>query len=179
MKHNPAKTMTLTISWSRTPWPQHSDLLLGGSVIDVSQSLVVLGVTLHSKLSFKAHIREVVSSSSRALEIMTKASTIFQNTSVLEICFRSYVISRLEYCVPIWGSPASCQLRLLDEVVHMAAVRCRATTLCELSHRRNVSFLCMLYKIYANDSHPLNKFLVRFVPRSVTRLAVVNHPCRL
>jgi hypothetical protein len=64
-------------------------------VLDVSQSLVVLGVTLDSKLMFEAHIREVVSSSSRALGIMRKASQIFQCPNVLETCFRSYVFSRV------------------------------------------------------------------------------------
>jgi hypothetical protein len=122
--------------------------------------------------------QEVVTSSSRALGIMRKAGKIFQNPDVLETCFRSYVLSRLEYCAPVWGSTVSCHLRLLDGVVHKAAVLCRATTLCELSHRRNVSFLYMLYKIYANGSHHLNRFLVRFVPCRVTRLAIVNHPSR-
>jgi hypothetical protein len=37
----------------------------------------------------------------------------------------------------------------------------------------------MLYKIHANDSHPLIRFLIKFVPRRVTRLSIVNHPCRL
>jgi hypothetical protein len=77
MKLNPAKTKTFTISRSRTNLPLHGELLLGGSVLDVSQSLVVLGVTLDSKLTFEAHIRKVVSSSSRALGIMRKASKIF------------------------------------------------------------------------------------------------------
>jgi hypothetical protein len=59
--NSPANTKTLTISWSRTPLPLHGDLLLSGSVLDVSQSLVVLCVTLDSKLTFEAHIWEVVS----------------------------------------------------------------------------------------------------------------------
>jgi hypothetical protein len=114
-------------------------------VIGVSQWLVVLGVTFDSKLTFEAHIRDVVSSSSRAWGIIRKAFKIFQSLDVLNTCFRSYVLSRLECCAPVWGSATSCHLRLLDEVVHRAAVLCRASTLCELSHRRNVSFLCMLY----------------------------------
>jgi hypothetical protein len=36
MKRNPAKTKALTISRSRTPLPLHGELLLGGSVLDVS-----------------------------------------------------------------------------------------------------------------------------------------------
>jgi hypothetical protein len=154
MKLNSAKTKTLTNSRSATPLPLHGDLLLCGSVLDVSQSLVVLCVNLYSKLTFEVHIREVLFSSSRALGIMIKVGKIFQGPHVLETFFRPYVLSRLEYCTHVWGSAASCYLRLSDGVVHRAAVLCMTTTLCELSHRRNVSFLCMLYKIFANGSHP-------------------------
>jgi hypothetical protein len=59
MKLNPAKTKTLTISWSMIPLPLHGDMLLGGSVLDVSQSLFVLGVTLDSKLTFEAYISKL------------------------------------------------------------------------------------------------------------------------
>jgi hypothetical protein len=46
-------------------------------MLDVSQSLVVgVCVTLDSKLTFEAHVREVVSSSSRVLGITRKAGKI-------------------------------------------------------------------------------------------------------
>jgi hypothetical protein len=82
MKLNPDNTKILTIRRPRTHLPQHGDHLLGGSV-DRSQSLVVLGVTLGSKLTFEAHNREVMSSSSRALGIIRKAAKIVPSPDVL------------------------------------------------------------------------------------------------
>lgn len=35
----------------------------------------------------------------------------------------------------------------------------------------------MLYKIFANGSHLLNRFMVKFIPGGVTRLVVVEYSC--
>jgi hypothetical protein len=75
---------------------------------------------------------------------------IFDSPHVLRLAFNNYVLSQLEYCAPVWGSAASCHLgesSLLGGVIHRAAVLCRATTLGELSHRRNVSFPCSVHVV--------------------------------
>ena len=47
---------------------------------------------------------------------------------------------------------------------------------CDISHRRSVAVLCMLYKIRCNLVHPLNGALPRpYVPARVTRGAMVAH----
>ena len=47
---------------------------------------------------------------------------------------------------------------------------------CDISHRRSVAVLCMLYKIRCNPVHPLNGALpVPYVPARVTRSALVAH----
>ena len=89
--------------------------------------------------------------------------------------FRSYVLSRLEYCAPVWVSAASEHLRLLDAVVRRAEALCGRRTLCCLDHRRRVSVLCMLYKIFQNVAHPLNSLLTPFVYARLTRAAVAAH----
>ena len=49
---------------------------------------------------------------------------------------------------------------------------------CNLSHRRSVAMLCMLYKIRCNPVHPLNGALPGpYVPARVTRGALVAHRC--
>jgi hypothetical protein len=83
-------------------------------VLNESQSLVVIGVNLDSKLTFEGHIREVLSSSSRALGIMREAGKLVESPDVLETCFRSYVFFRLEYCASARGSAVSCHLHSLN-----------------------------------------------------------------
>ena len=47
---------------------------------------------------------------------------------------------------------------------------------CDISHRRSVAVLCMLYKIRCNSVHPLNGALPGpYVPARVTRGALVAH----
>ena len=47
---------------------------------------------------------------------------------------------------------------------------------CDLSHRRSVAVLCMLYKIRCNPKHPLFGALpVPYVPVLVTRGALIEH----
>ena len=48
--------------------------------------------------------------------------------------------------------------------------------LCDISHRRSVVVLCMLYKIRCNSVHPLNGALHGpYVPARITRGALVVH----
>ena len=61
-------------------------------------SLVILGVTLDSKMTFEQHIKDVNSSVTRSIGILRRASTT---------CFSSYCLSRLEYCEPSWWSGAT------------------------------------------------------------------------
>ena len=47
---------------------------------------------------------------------------------------------------------------------------------CDVSHRRSVTVLCMLYKIRCNPNHPLcGPLPVPFVPVQVTRGALIAH----
>ena len=49
MKLNASKTKTMIVSRSRTMHPQSPQLTLGGTVLKVSDDLVILGMTFYSK----------------------------------------------------------------------------------------------------------------------------------
>ena len=174
MKLNPIKTKTLIVSRSRTLMPAHGVLELNGVALSVSDSLVILGVTLDSKMTFEQHISNVVSSAARSMGIVRRASKIFGTLDVLTTCFRSYVLSRLEYCAPAWSSSAETHLNLLDGIVRRAERLC-GRELCDLEHRRRVSCLCMLYKIYNNPDHALRDTLVPAQQSRFTRAASSVH----
>ena len=58
MKLNASKTKTMIVSRSRTMHPK-SPLTIGGTVLKESDDLVILGVTLYSKITFEKHLRSV------------------------------------------------------------------------------------------------------------------------
>ena len=80
----------------------------------------------------------------------------------------------LEYCSVVWCSAANTHLKLLDRAV--SGARFLTGGECDISHRRSVAVLCMLYKIKCNPVHPLNGALPgKYVPVRVTRGALVAH----
>ena len=58
-------------------------------------------------------------------------------------------------------SSAECHLRLLDSIVHRPERLCEGELYC-LGHRRKVSTLCLLYKIYYRGNYTMNEYLNHF-----------------
>ena len=56
---NASKTKTMTVSRSHTIHPQSPPLTIGGTVLEESDGLVILGVTFDSKMTFEKHLRSV------------------------------------------------------------------------------------------------------------------------
>ena len=82
----------------------------------------------------------------------------------------------MEYCSAVWCSAADTHLKLLDRVVSGACFLAGGVLNCDLSHRRSVAVLCMMYKIRCNPKHPLCGALpVPYVPVRVTRGALIAH----
>ena len=76
----------------------------------------------------------------------------------------------------MWCSAADTHLKLLDCVVSGARFLAGGVLNCDLSHRRSVAVLCMLYKIKCNPKHPLGGALpVPYVPVRVIRSASIAH----
>ena len=87
-----------------------------------------------------------------------------------------FVLPVLEYCSAVWCSAADTHLKLLDRVVSGACFIAGGVLNCDLSHRRSVAVLGMLYKIRCNPKHPLCGALhVPYVPVRVTRGALIAH----
>ena len=65
-------------------------------------------------------------------------------------------------------SPAKAHLSLLKSAVRSAEELCESE-LCCLGHRRKVSALFLLYKIYHKADHSLHEYLYHFVAARNTR----------
>ena len=50
----------MIVSKSRTMHPQSPPLTIGGTVLKESDDLVILGVTIDSKMTFEKHIRSIL-----------------------------------------------------------------------------------------------------------------------
>ena len=78
--------------------PKSPPLTIGGTVLKESDDLVVLEVTFDFKLTFEKHLRLVPRAASQRLGILRKSWRVFHDRSLLERCFRGFVLPVLEYC---------------------------------------------------------------------------------
>ena len=101
---------------------------------------------------------------------------MFHDRSLLERCFRGFVLPVLEYCSAVSCSAADTHLKLLDRAVSCARFLTGGVFECDIAHRRSLAVLCMPYKIRCNQIHPLNDARPGpYVPVQVTRSAQVAH----
>ena len=173
---NASKTKTMIVSRSRTMHPQSPLLTIGRTVLKESDDLVILWVTLDSKMTFEKHLRSVSISASQRLGILRKSWRVFHDRLLLGRCFRGFVQPVLECCSEVWRSAADTHLKLLDRAVSGARFLTGGVFECDIAHRRSVSVLCMLYRIRCKAMHPLNGALPGpYEPLRVTRGALVTH----
>ena len=119
-------------------------------------------------MNFEKHLRSVSRVASQRLGILRKSWLVFHDRSLLGRCFQGFVLPVLEYCSAVWCSVADTHLKLLDRAVSGARFLTGGVFECDISHRRSVAVLCMLYNIRCNPVHNLNGALPRpYVP--VTR----------
>ena len=79
-------------------------------VLKESDDLVILGVTFDSKLALEKHLR-LVSRAASQRNILRKSWRGFHDRSLLERCFRRFVLPVLEYCSAVWWSAADTHLK--------------------------------------------------------------------
>ena len=127
------------------------------------------------KMAFEKHLRSVSTAASQRLCILRKSWRVFRDRALLGRCFRGFVLRVLEYSA-VLCSAADTHLKLLDWAVSLARFLTGGVFECDISHRRSVAVLCMLYEIRCNPVHPLNGALPGlYVPARVTRGALVAH----
>ena len=158
MKLNAKKTQVIRFSRSRTPDPAWPDLVIDGQVLNLSDTMKILGVILDSKLIFKEHIDSMVSALSRQVGLLRKSLRTFNSTVIAKKCFYSFLLPSFEYCSPVWGSAADTHLKLLERIVRQVRILIPDLTI-DLEHRRKVAAQCMFYKIYNNLRHPVRSLL--------------------
>ena len=134
------------VSRSRTLFPEHPDLFVN-IVLSTCNSFKILGVLFDREFTFKQHIRSISSSVAQRIGLLRKSRKIFGDLSVVRKCFYSFILPCLEYCSPAWSSAAASHLKLLDKSVRACKFLISDLDV-DLWHRRSVSSLCMLYKIF-------------------------------
>ena len=154
---------------------QSPPLTLGGTVPKNSVELDISGMTFDAWMTFEKHLHSVIWAASQRLGILSKSGLVFHDQSLLVRCFRVFFLSVL-WCGNALYCLSDTRCRSLDRVVNGASFLAGGVLECNLTHRRSVAVLYMLYTIKINPVNPLcGVLLVPFVPVRVTHSALVDH----
>ena len=102
-------------------------------------------MTFDSKMAFEKHLRSVSRAASQS-DILRKSWCVFHDRSLLERCFRGFVLPVLEYCSAVWCSAADTHLKLLDRAVSAVRFLTGGVFECDIAHRRSLAVLCMFIR---------------------------------
>ena len=165
---------TKCIVYSNRHVPQGLVVDLGRAKVAVSSELVLLGFTLDSMLSFDVHIKNVVSSSRRAVCAMRRIQQYFSTTDMRRI-YSVMIRPKLEYCTNVFHACLTkCSEQILERCqnfalkvicrvprVHFSATACRNILGLELlSDRREEAFTRLVQSI---EAHRCSQELISLV----------------
>ena len=151
----PNKTQAMVISRQRTDRSLRRPLIMGGVEIKLAPSIRLLGITVDEKLTFASHVREIAARASRKLSSIRRISSLLDHNGCC-ILYKSQVRPMMEYCPLTWSSCSKSHSDLLEVVQRRAKrlIDSKAPTgssglkLQPLQHRREVSALCVFYKVH-------------------------------
>ena len=126
-------------------------------------------------MTFEKHLRSVSRSASQRRYLEEVLASVPWQIACWEM-LSGFVLPVLEYCSAVWCSTVDTHLKLLDRAVSGARFLTGGLFQSDISHRRSVAVLCVLYKIRCNPVYPHNGAVPGpYVPVRVTRGALDAH----
>ena len=152
----PEKTQVILISRRHeTPDENIPNIELENKCLAQQSSINILGVQIDNHLSFTNHVKDIATKGARKLACIRRIFYILDRKGC-QALYNSQVRSLMEYSPLVWSSCPPSYLRLLDRIQERAIrmienIRQNINTpitFQPLQHRRNVSGLCVIYKVH-------------------------------
>ena len=156
----PDKTQTMLISRRHeSPDDNLPSIKLEEKELILLPTMNILGIEIDSKLSFTSHVKEVANKCARKFACVRRIAHLLDSKGC-SMLYNSQVRSLMEYSPLVWSSCPPSYLRLLDRVQERARRLVENKTqnhntpviFQPLQHRRDVSGLCVFFKIHKLNS---------------------------
>ena len=158
MSFHPEKCSVLSVTRSQDPKPYN--YTLRGHTLQHETSAKYLGITITDKLQWDQHIDNVTNKANRTLGFV-KRNLKIDSIKIKENAYKALIRPQVEYAALIWDPYTDKNINKIEAVQRRAARFCMnryrrrasVTDMLEYLHwptlqaRRQVSRLCMLYKI--------------------------------
>ena len=136
----------MPVSTQRAQWPI-PDQTIDGTILQNSDSIKLLGVTFHTHLSYRNHLRAVALRANQRIGFFRKASRVLNRQGCMAT-YKGFIRPLQEFAPLVWIGAAQSHLQALDHIQHKAMKFIGDQTLLPtLATRRLVSALTYLYKL--------------------------------
>lgn len=141
LRINPKKSKAILFASKNKPVSLIGELRLGSSTIDIVKEHKVLGVVLSHRMTWDAHIQQLVKKLSSAVGLIRRSRDIFPTNIKLQV-FHSVFRSHINYCTLIWATTTKKNITILHRL-EKKAVRCIAN----VSYFHNTHDLITQFKL--------------------------------
>ena len=94
-------------------------ILINGEKINIVSETKFLGVTLDSKLSWKAHIQSITKKVAKSIGVLIRARQFLDKKTMKQLYY-TFVYPHLIYCIAIWGKATAQNIWPLLKLQKMA-----------------------------------------------------------
>ena len=152
----PEKTQVMLITRRHeSPDNRLPSIKLEEKALPLQSSINVLGVQFDNHLTFTNHVKDIANKCGRKLACIRRAAHLLDSNGC-SVLYNSQIRSLMEYSPLVWSSCPPSHLRLLDRVQERARRLVENRRLITdapiffqpLQHRRDVSGLCVFYKVH-------------------------------
>jgi hypothetical protein len=119
MLANPSKFQAIVLHPKRTSNTDPVNFKFVNSVIQSSQSVSVLGVTIDDQLNFTTHINVICRKAAQQLNVLKRLSSLLDFESRMLI-FKSFILSNFNYCPLVWHFCGCTNMKKLERIQYRA-----------------------------------------------------------
>lgn len=101
MQANPSKFQVMFLKPSRNNIPVPCNLQIEDCIIEASNEVSLLGITIDDKLNFDLHISKLCKKAARQLKVLIRFRSIL-GLKEKEMLFKTFVLSNFNFCPIVW-----------------------------------------------------------------------------
>ena len=188
LEANPVKFQSMLIS-SRDKTDLKLDVSVDGTMLETTESIKILGVTVDRKLNFNDHVSQMCTKAGRPLNVLQRLKGCLDYNSRMAI-YKTFIMSNFNYCPVIWMFTSKASLSKLETLQKRAlrfVLNDYESTYQNLLHNCNVPGIKILllrnlaievYKcvIKINPAYLNEMFNVKKCPYDLRDVFIVERP---
>jgi len=119
MKVNPEKFQLLLMHSQSSPEYMVNEFIVEQNVIEIKESVTLLGINIDSKLNFNDHVKTLCKKATRQLKVMYRFKDLLGKREKF-VMYKSFILSTFNFCPVVWSFCGITSIRKIEKVQERA-----------------------------------------------------------